>query len=104
MLNFLYLIVLFLFFAILFVSTYKFFRYKRWSLAIPSLIFFLGSLFLTLLFNFTRLYEEELESLIKSFTDFNWFGIVVSILQIALIFISIICYLNVIKIERESRL
>ena len=48
MVNYLFLVIIFLFMAIEAVSTYKFFRLKKIKLGIFSLVYFLVTLILTL--------------------------------------------------------
>ena len=92
MVNYLFLVIIFLFMAIEAVSTYKFFRLKKIKLGIFSLVYFLVTLILTLSCFSSRdvLVENEVESLINGITNFNLFAILVFILNIGMIVISII--------------
>ena len=105
MVNYLFLVVIFLFLAIEVASTYKFFRLKKIKLGIFSLIYFLLTLILTLYFFSTRdvLVEDELTSLINGITSFNPLAILVLILNISMIIISTISYVKVISWSREVR-
>ena len=105
MVNYLFLVVIFLFMAIEAVSAYKFFRLKKIKLGIFSTIYFLITLILTLSYFRSRdvAVENELESLINGITDINLFAILVLILNIGMIVISIISYVKVMKLSRESK-
>ncbi len=103
--NYLFLVIIFLFMAIEVVSAYKFFRLKKIKLGIFSTIYFLITLILTLSYFRSRdvAVENELESLINGITDINLFAILVLILNIGMIVISIISYVKVMKLSRESK-
>ena len=105
MVNYLFLVIIFLFMAIEVVSAYKFFRLKKIKLGIFSTIYFLITLILTLSYFSSRdvLVENELESLINGITDINLFAILVLILNISMIVISIISYVKVMKLSRELK-
>ena len=105
MVNYLFLVVIFLFMAIEAVSAYKFFRLKKIKLGIFSTIYFLITLILTLSYFGSRnvAVENELESLINGITDINLFAILVLILNIGMLVISIISYVKVMKLSRESK-
>ncbi len=102
MVNYLFLVIIFLFMAIEVVSTYKFFRLKKIKLGIFSLIYFLVTLILTLSYFSSRdvLVENEVESLINGLTNFNLFAILVLILNIGMIVISIISYVKIMKLSK----
>lgn len=103
--NYLFLVIIFLFMAIEVVSAYKFFRLKKIKLGIFSTIYFLITLILTLSYFRSRdvAVENELEGLINGITDINLFAILVLILNIGMIVISIISYVKVMKLSRESK-
>ena len=103
MVNYLFLVIIFLFMAIEAVSTYKFFRLKKIKLGIFSLVYFLVTLILTLSCFSSRdvLVENEVESLINGITNFNLFAILVFILNIGMIVISIISYVKVMRWSRD---
>ena len=103
MVNYLFLVVIFLFMAIEGVSAYKFFRLKKIKLGIFSTIYFLVTLILTLSYFGSRdvVTENELESLINGVTSFNLFAILVLILNISMIIISTISYVKVMGWSRE---
>ena len=105
MVNFIFLIIIFLFMAIEIASSYKFFRFKKIKLGVFSLIYFLLTIILTLYFFSTRdvLVENEFTSLINGITSFNLLAIIVLILNISMIIISIISYVKVIGLSRELR-
>lgn len=105
MVNYLFLVIIFLFMAIEVVSTYKFFRLKKIKLGIFSLVYFLVTLILTLSCFSSRdvLVENEVESLINGITNFNLFAILVFILNIGMIVISIISYVKVMRWSRELK-
>ena len=105
MVNYIFLVIIFLFMAIEVASTYKFFRLKKIKLGIFSLVYFLLTLILTLYFFSTRdvLVENELTSLINGITSFNLLAIIVLILNISMIIISTISYVKVIGLSRELR-
>lgn len=105
MVNYLFLVIIFLFMAIEAVSTYKFFRLKKIKLGIFSLVYFLVTLILTLSCFSSRdvLVENEVESLINGITNFNLFAILVFILNIGMIVISIISYVKVMRWSRELK-
>lgn len=102
MVNYLFLVIIFLFMAIEVVSTYKFFRLKKIKLGIFSLIYFLVTLILTLSFFFSRnvLVENELGRLINGITNINLYAILVLILNIGMIVISIISYVKIMKLSK----
>ena len=102
MVNYLFLVIIFLFMAIEVVSTYKFFRLKKIKLGIFSLIYFLVTLILTLSFFFSRnvLVENELGRLINGITNINLYAILVLILNIGMIVISIIRYVKIMKLSK----
>ena len=102
MVNYLFLVIIFLFMGIEAVSTYKFFRLK---LGIFSLVYFLVTLILTLSYFSSRdvLVENEVESLINGLTNFNLFAILVFILNIGMIVISIISYVKVMRWSRTLK-
>lgn len=105
MVNYLFLVIIFLFMAIEVVSTYKFFRLKKIKLGIFSLVYFLVTLILTLSCFSSRdvLVENEVESLINGITNFNLFAILVFILNIGMIVISIISYVKVMRWSRTLK-
>ena len=105
MVNYLFLVVIFLFMAIEGVSAYKFFRLKKIKLGIFSTIYFLVTLILTLSYFESRnvAVENELESLINGITDINLFAILILVLNIGMIVISIISYVKVMKLSRELK-
>lgn len=105
MVNYLFLVIIFLFMAIEAVSTYKFFRLKKIKLGIFSLVYFLVTLILTLSCFSSRdvLVENEVESLINGLTNFNLFAILVFILNIGMIVISIISYVKVMRWSRTLK-
>lgn len=105
MVNYLFLVIIFLFMAIEVVSTYKFFRLKKIKLGIFSLIYFLVTLILTLSYFSSRdvLVENEVESFINGLTNFNLFAILVFTLNIGMIVISIISYVKVMRWSRELK-
>lgn len=105
MVNYLFLVIIFLFMAIEAVSTYKFFRLKKIKLGIFSLVYFLVTLILTLSCFSSRdvLVENEVESLINGITNFNLFAILVFILNIGMIVISIISYVKVMRWSRTLK-
>ena len=102
MVNYLFLVIIFLFMAIEVVSTYKFFRLKKIKLGIFSLIYFLVTLILTLSFFFSCnvLVENELGRLINGITNINLYAILVLILNIGMIVISIISYVKIMKLSK----
>ena len=102
MVNYLFLVIIFLFMAIDVVSTYKFFRLKKIKLGIFSLIYFLVTLILTLSFFFSRnvLVENELGRLINGITNINLYAILVLILNLGMIVISIISYVKIMKLSK----
>ncbi len=102
MVNYLFLVVIFLFMAIEVVCCYKFFRLKKIKLGIFSLVYFLSTLILTLSYFSTRniLMEDEITSIINGIKDINFFTIFILILNIGMIIISIISYIKVISLER----
>ena len=77
MVNYSFLVIIFLFMAIEAVSTYKFFKLKKIKLGIFSLVYFFVTLILTLSYFSSRdvLVENEVESLINGITNFNLFAI-----------------------------
>ena len=105
MVNYLFLVIIFLFMAIEAVDAYKFFRLKKIKLGIFSTLYFLITLILTLSFFGTRdvLVETELESLINGIADFNLFAILILILNIGMIIISTISYVKVMMWSREKK-
>ena len=105
MVNYLFLVIIFLFMAIEVVSAYKFFRFKKIKLGIFSTVYFLITLILTLSYFSSRdvVVENELESLINGLTNFNLFAILVLILNIGMIVISIISYIKVMGWSRELK-
>lgn len=105
MVNYLFLVIIFLFMAIEAVSTYKFFRLKKIKLGIFSTIYFLIALILTLSFFFSRnvLVENELERLINGITNINIFAILILLLNLGMIIISTISYIKVIRWSRELK-
>ena len=105
MINYLFLVIIFLFMAIEVVSAYKFFRLKKIKLGIFSTIYFLITLILTLSYFGSRnvAVENELESLINGITDINLFAILILVLNIGMIVISIISYVKVMKLSRELK-
>lgn len=105
MVNYLFLVVIFLFMAIEVASAYKFFRLKKIKLGIFSTLYFLITLILTLSYFSSRdvVVENELESLINGLTNFNLFAILVLILNIGMIVISIISYIKVMGWSRELK-
>ena len=105
MVNYIFLVIIFLFMAIEVASSYKFFRFKKIKLGVFSLVYFLLIIILTLYFFSTRdvLVEDELTSLINGITSFNLLAIIVLILNISMIIISTISYVNVIKIGRNLK-
>ena len=105
MVNYIFLVIIFLFMAIEVASSYKFFRFKKIKLGVFSLVYFLLTIILTLYFFSTRdvLVEDELTSLINGITSFNPLAILVLILNISMIIISTISYVKVISWSREVR-
>ena len=105
MVNYLFLVVIFLFMAIEVASAYKFFRLKKIKLGIFSTIYFLITLILTLSYFESRnvAVENELESLINGITDINLFFFLIFVLNIGMIVISIISYVKVMKLSRELK-
>ena len=103
MVNYLFLVVIFLFMAIEVVCAYKFFRLKKIKLGIFSTIYFLITLILTLVYFEGRnaVTENEVESLINGLTNFNLFAILILILNISMIIISTISYVKVMGWSRE---
>ena len=105
MVNYIFLVIIFIFMAIEVASAYKFFRFKKIKLGLFSLVYFLLTIILTLYFFSTRdvLVENELTSLINGITSFNLLAIIVLILNISMIIISTISYVKVIGLSRELR-
>ena len=105
MVNYLFLVIIFLFMAIEVVSAYKFFRFKKIKLGIFSTFYFLITLILTLSYFSTRnvLIENELESLINGISEFNLFAILVMLLNIGMIVISTISYVKVMQWGRSNK-
>ena len=103
--NYLFLVIIFLFMAIEVVSAYKFFRLKKIKLGIFSTIYFLITLILTLSYFGSRnvVIENESESLINGFANFNLFAILVLILNIGMIIISVISYVKVMGMSRDLK-
>lgn len=103
MLNYLFLVIIFLFMAIEIVSAYKFFRLKKVKLGIFSTIYFLITITLTLHYFYSRnvVEETELESLINGLTSFNIQAIIVLILNIAMIIISTISFVKIMLLTKE---
>lgn len=105
MVNYLFLVVIFLFMAIEVASAYKFFRLKKIKLGIFSTLYFLITLIFTLSYFSTRnvLTENELESLINGVSEANLFAILVIVFNIGMIIISTISYVKVMKLSRELK-
>lgn len=105
MVNYLFLVIIFLFMAIEVVSAYKFFRFKKIKLGIFSTVYFLITLILTLSYFSTRnvLTENELESIINGISEFNLFAILVMLLNIGMIVISTISYVKVMQWGRSNK-
>ena len=103
MINYLFLVIIFLFMAIEIVSAYKFFRLKKIKLGLFSTIYFLITLILTLHYFYSRnvIEETELESLINGLTSFNIQAILVLIFNIALTIISIVSFVKIMLLTRE---
>ncbi len=103
--NYLFLVIIFLFMAIEAVCAYKFFRLKKIKLGIFSTIYFLITLILTLSYFGSRnvVIENESESLINGFVNFNLFAILVLILNIGMIIISVISYVKVMGMSRDLK-
>lgn len=102
MINFIFLVIIFLFMAIEIVCAYKFFRLKKIIYGILSTIYFLITLILTLSYFSIRdvTIENELESLIRGLTQFNLFAILILLLNIGIIVISII---SIIKLGKYKK-
>lgn len=105
MVNYLFLVIIFLFMAIEAVCSYKFFRLKKIKWGIFSLVYFLVTLILTLSYFSSRdvLVEDEFTSLINGLSDFNLFAILVLILNVAMIIISVFSYVKVLAWGRENK-
>lgn len=105
MVNYLFLVIIFLFMAIEGVCCYKYFRFKNIKLGIFSLIYFLTTLVLTLSYFSIRniLIEDELTSLINGLKEINLFAIIILILNISMIVVSTISYVNIIRLERTKK-
>lgn len=105
MVNYLFLVIIFLFMAIEAVCSYKFFRLKKIKWGIFSLVYFLVTLILTLSYFSSRdvLVEDEFTSLINGLSDFNLFAILVLILNVAMIIISVFSYVKVLACGRENK-
>ena len=105
MVNYLFLVIIFLFMAIEAVCSYKFFRLKKIKWGIFSLVYFLVTLILTLSYFSSRdvLVEDEFTSLINGLSDFNIFAILVLILNVAMIIISVFSYVKVLAWGRENK-
>ena len=105
MVNYLFLVVIFLFMPTELPSAYKFFSLKKIKLGIFSIIYFLITLILTLSYFGSRnvAVENELESLINGITDINLFAILILVLNIGMIVISIISYVKVMRWSRELK-
>lgn len=105
MVNYLFLVIIFLFMAIEAVCSYKFFRLKKIKWGIFSLVYFLVTLILTLSYFSSRdvLVEDELTSLINGISDFNLFAILVLILNVAMIIISVFSYVKILARGRENK-
>ena len=101
MVNFIYLVVLFLLVAIVCVSCYKFFRAKRWKEAISSLIYILLVVITSIIFFSGRLSTLEFDYLIKSLRTGSIFGVIVLILQVLLVVSVIFNYYQIIKISKK---
>ena len=105
MLNYLYLILLCLFLSILLISVFKFFKERKWELAISSLLYILLTCILTYLVFFTRnaLEENEVERLFALIKDGNVLAILTFLLHIGLIVFAVLSYIKVIEINKEKR-
>lgn len=105
MVNYLFLVIIFLFMAIEATSAYKFFRLKKIKWGIFSLVYFLVTLILTLSYFSSRdvLVEDEFTSLINGLSNFNLFAILVLILNVAMIIISVFSYVKVLAWGRENK-
>lgn len=103
MFNFIYLVVLCLLVAIIFVSCYKFLRFKKCSLAIGSFAYSLITIITTLIFFEGRLKSSEVEYLISSLQVGNIFAIIVLLLQLVLCFVTVFDYYQVLKLMKPIK-
>lgn len=103
MFNFIYLVVLCLLVAIIFVSCYKFLRFKKYSLAIGSFAYSLITIITTLIFFEGRLKSSEVEYLISSLQAGNIFAIIVLLLQLVLCFVTVFDYYQVLKLVKPIK-
>ena len=103
MINYLFLVIIFLFMAIEIVSAYKFFRLKKIKMGLFSISYFLITLILTLHYFYSRnvVEETELESLINGLTSFNIQAILVLIFNIAMTIINTVSFVKIMLLTRE---
>ncbi len=103
--NYLFLVLLFLFYAINFVSIYKFFRHHQWSCAIFLLLGTLLTFILTLGFFFTRnaAIENEITHLLSLLERGNFSALLVLFLNMALLITGVISYSKVVTLEKKER-
>ncbi len=104
MLNVVFLIFLFLAYAIEFVSIYKYFQYHQRIKAILLLLFSVSSLILTNSYFFTRnaLLFNEIEWLLEGVKHQNLYAIAIAILNFLLLGGSIGSYMQILSLERKK--
>ncbi len=102
--NFIFLVVIFLFYAIAFVSVYQLFRRKKTKPAIFLLIYSLTAFVITIIYFFTRgpKLETELELLINGLSSGQVIAYLVLLLNLILIGLAGYSYLAVRKLIRKK--
>lgn len=104
--NVVFLILLFLIYAVQFASIYKFFRYKSYLKSVSLFLFTILVLVLTVSYFFTRhaLIYNEIQWIIAGIKNCNLYAISVVVLNILLLISSLYCYLIVVKTEKKNQL
>ena len=105
MLNFIYLMVLGLFLAIMIISVYKYICHKKIIFAIGSFLYIILTVFLTYFIFFSRNagIENEGEHFLSLLKQGNVFAFFTLFFQIGLIVVAVMNYVHIINLEKIKR-
>lgn len=103
--NYLFIVVITLFYAIVLASVYKFFKHKKWGYAVGSFIFILISLLVTVLYFSMRnvLVEDEITYFINALRKGEGSAFFLLLCTVAVILWAFISYRKVMQLERKQR-
>ena len=104
MINFIYLVIICFFVAIMIISFFKFICNKNWIHAFISLfyVFITGLFSYFIFFSRNALLENELEHLLNLMKKGNVFSIITFLLQLGLVVFGVINYIKIIKMKKKN--